>query len=61
MESLNGEKPIKDQTDKSGCFVADGSSYASLQTTPNEKAQSVTPDQQKEAGKSENPEKGTKI
>lgn len=57
MESLNGEKHIKDQTDKSGCFVADGFGYASLQTTPNEKAKSVTPDRQKEAGKSENPEK----
>lgn len=36
IESLNGEKhiSIKNQTDKSGGFVADGSGCASLQTTP---------------------------
>uniref|UniRef100_A0A8W8MDZ5 Uncharacterized protein n=1 Tax=Magallana gigas TaxID=29159 RepID=A0A8W8MDZ5_MAGGI len=38
-------------------FVADGSGYASLQTTPNRKVKSVTPDQRNKAGKSENPEK----
>nr|XP_034315557.1 uncharacterized protein LOC105336737 isoform X2 [Crassostrea gigas] len=59
IESLNGEKhiSIKNQTDKSGGFVADGSGYASLQTTPNGKVKSVTPDQQNKAGKSKNPEK----
>lgn len=61
IESLNGEKQIsiKDQSDKSVGIVADGSGYASLQTTP--KSKSKTSDEQNETGKSENPEKGSII
>ncbi|XP_065937906.1 micronuclear linker histone polyprotein [Magallana gigas] len=57
MESSNGGKQIfiKDQSDKSVGIVADGSGYASLQTTP--KSKSKTSDEQNESGKSDNPEK----
>ena len=61
MESSNGEKQIfiKDQSDKSVGIVADGSGYASLQTTP--KSNLKTSDEQNESGKSDNPEKGSII
>ncbi|XP_052676188.1 uncharacterized protein LOC128157655 [Crassostrea angulata] len=61
MESSNGEKhiSIKDQTNKSVGIVADGSVDASLQTTP--KSKSKTSDEQNEAGKSENPDKGDSL